>query len=554
MATPTHSWPLKALHASIADTPHAVALVDHRGRIRAANASFGAVCRRSGHDLVGYDVAAALEAPADGALHRTIEQSRRAGEARVTLVSEQMSGTRYLDVVLQTDADDGWTLLSAQDLSNEYRLSEELRERTSRDGLTGLHNREVLHSELTHLLAAGRPAAVLMLDVDNFKIVNDTFGHAYGDDLLKAIGSRIASICEVRSIIARLGGDEFAVLLHLIADEDVASDLASEICAALSEPFALGDRLIHTSCSIGVTLGRGATHTASDMLREADTAAYRAKANGRNGWVLFTDDLRAEVEQRFELEAHLRSVLESRKMGAAFQGIFDRDSLELRAVEALARLEAPGGEAIPVGAFLEVAEQSRLLLPLTEGVLETALATLGAAIGDPDGPRLTLNVSPAQLTDARLVDSLLGVLDRHGVDPARLVVEITEREQIPRCAAARRSLRTLSDTGMSLAIDDFGAGASSLGYLVDLPVECVKLDRSLVQQLGVNARAETIISSVIELCASLGLDVIGEGVETEGQLRALRRLGCENVQGYLLHMPCGPEGAATIRAGARATV
>ena len=419
------------------------------------------------------------------------------------------------------------------------------------DPLTGLANRVLFFDRLGQALAR-RPtpgsddaggAAVMLIDLDDFKGVNDSFGHAVGDDLLRISADRMAQATRPEDTIARLGGDEFAVLCDGITDESAAVEIAGRIQDACGQPVELGGSHLPVSASIGVTISQraesGADYAAT-LLSEADTALYRAKARGRGKVQLFDERLESSTRLRRRMEADLQAALERDEFRLHYQPIRRSSDLQVVGVEALLRWQHPTRGLILPGEFLPTAEHAGLLVPIGAWVLRAAcrhvagwqrnLAPAGNSLW------LAVNVSPRQLSDPGLPEDVAAAQHDAALASGSLVLELTESALMPG-DAHREVLTRLEETGARLFLDDFGTGYSSLTHLTDLPIQAVKIDRSFVSGVTDKGRSAAVVSALIALSEELDLHVIAEGVERTDQLEALRLMRCQSVQGFLLDSP-----------------
>jgi diguanylate cyclase (GGDEF)-like protein/PAS domain S-box-containing protein len=442
-----------------------------------------------------------------------------------------------------------------QDITEQKRTAEELAHRAYHDPLTDLPNRVSFHERLERALAGADQAncavAVLLLDLDGFKLVNDSLGHERGDEVLVDAGRRIAASLRPiapEALLARLGGDEFAVLLDG-ADRTLAAVVASRIAEALHLPFDLGDREVFVGASIGIAVGRGGARP-SDLLRQADMAMYRAKAQPRLDFQIFDAAMDNEVTRRLELETALRRAVERGAFRLHYQPIMDLASGRVVSFEALARWS--DGERLPVrpGEFVPLAEELGLIVPLGRWVLQEACAQ-GRTWLDrhgPNAPSISVNLSIRQFEHPWLIDDLRQILRETGLPPAKLTLELTESVFAGDVATHAQRLRDLTAVGVRVAIDDFGAGYSSLGYLRRLPVQNLKLDHSFVAELGDMPQVVAIAKAVRSLAHALGMTVTAEGVETANQAAILRALGFDYGQGFYFARPL-PADAAELRLG-----
>jgi diguanylate cyclase (GGDEF)-like protein len=430
------------------------------------------------------------------------------------------------------------------------------------DPLTGLANRVLFFDRLRHVLAR-RPApdsgdvagaAVMFIDLDDFKGVNDSFGHAAGDELLRISAHRMAQAVRPEDTIARLGGDEFAVLCDAIADETAAIEIADRIQGACGQPVELGGSPLPVSASVGVTVSHPAETGADDaatLLGEADAALYRAKAKGRGRVQLFDDRLEWSTRLRRRMEAELQAALEREEFRLHYQPIRRSCDLRVVGVEALVRWQHPTRGLIPPGDFLPTAEHAGLLVPIGAWVLRAACRDVAGwqrdlgRTGDPLW--LAVNVSPRQLNDPGLPGDVAAAQRDAALASGSLVLELTESALMSGDAHGE-ALTRLHDTGARLFLDDFGTGYSSLTHLTDLPIQAVKIDRSFVSGVTEKGRSAAVVSALIALSEELDLQVIAEGVERPDQLEALRRMHCQAVQGFLLDVPSvAPSLAAPTR-------
>jgi diguanylate cyclase (GGDEF)-like protein/PAS domain S-box-containing protein len=416
------------------------------------------------------------------------------------------------------------------------KLNEGLEELANTDTLTGLANRARLNSVLEQSVVDGSDVAVLLIDIDDFKIVNDSLGHQHGDELLRQTADRLRNCAEVDDLIARFGGDEFVIVLQNPRSVARAVDIADSVLAALEPPFHLADRTIHSAASIGIAFSSDRASTAAELLRDADLAMYRAKHEGRNRLVVFDAGLVEELDERIRTIDELRVALANDEIDVALQGIFCAQSGSLVGYEALVRWIHPTRGFVPPDTFVELAESEGLLDGLTDIVLEKSLARLADWLQETDHT-LSVNVAPSQLLSPDFAGRIRAQLERFGLEPSCLVIEITEVGLTGALAAADATLQELQRAGFTLAIDDFGKGASSLGYLRDFPIGMVKIDGSFIHRMLEDDFAHAITESVVALARRLGLVVVAECVETQEQHDHLQRMGCERLQGYLLHKP-----------------
>jgi diguanylate cyclase (GGDEF)-like protein len=408
------------------------------------------------------------------------------------------------------------------------------------DTLTELPNRAVFLEQLE--VAANAPDrsrgdtfSVIMLDLDRFKNVNDSLGHAAGDALLREAANRLRSALRDGDILARLGGDEFAIIQAACADQRMGStDLATQICRRMSEPFQLPGHRVEVGVSIGIAMSPEHGDDPRELLKKADLALYRSKSAGRNCFTLYDDAMSLELEARNTLESDLREAIARGQMELHYQPVFDVKTGDRRGVEALVRWRHPNRGLIPPDQFIPLAEETGLIVPLGEWVLRRACRD---ATPWPADVRVAVNLSAVQFKQAELFDVIMSVLSETGLPPERLELEITESVLLERGAENYAFMQRLKKVGISFALDDFGTGHSSLSCLTAFPFDKIKIDKSFVSSLMENYKATAIVSSIATLARGLGISITAEGVETREQFEMLRTLGVNFVQGYLLGRP-----------------
>jgi diguanylate cyclase (GGDEF)-like protein len=431
-----------------------------------------------------------------------------------------------------------------------------MRHQSLHDSLTGLPNRSLFYDRIEHAFARARRGdslvAVLLLDVDQFKTINDSLGHEAGDDLLVALSARLQQVIRGSDTVARLGGDEFVVLCEVDSEAE-AYAVAERIADAWERPIPVGTGgEIFVSASIGITIARR-PQSAETMLREADAAMYRAKEGGRGRYELFDEEMRQHAFARLRTESDLRRAVEREQFRVHYQPIVDVADQRLLGVEALVRWDRPGNGIVGPAEFIGLTEETGLIAPLGRWVLEQATAQVSewreryphaADLG------VSVNVSGRQLARPEFLAEVQGALRRCGLAPGSLGLEITESVLMKDVASPRSTLEALRAVGVRVLLDDFGTGYSSLSRLKGVPVDAIKVDRSFVDGLGAEEDDTAIVTAIVDIANSLGLGAIAEGVESPEQLDALRELGCHGAQGYLFAKPlCAEDFEAMLAAG-----
>ncbi|HWE55079.1 MAG TPA: EAL domain-containing protein [Acidimicrobiales bacterium] len=458
---------------------------------------------------------------------------------------------RHVEIVTSnrlSDPNVAGVVANARDVTERTQILERMAHQATHDELTGLPNRALLLDRISQAFARAERrstfCALLFIDIDRFKRVNDSLGHLVGDQVLRTVATRLAGIVRPGDSVARLGGDEFVVLAEGLADTTDALDLAERIRAGLAEPMTINGSQITAGASVGVALS-GAGQQPEDLLQQADIALYRAKERGRNRCELYRQAMGALARHRLATEQHLRASLEDGGVLVAYQPIVDLATSATVAYEALARLRNPNGALMLPGEFISIAEESGLIAALGEAVLRAACAQQ-AAWSRAGSPRtVSVNLSAQQLLDPGILDLVGGVIDEHQLGVGELCLELTETTLIDTGPSARRALESLKELGVRLALDDFGTGWSSLAYLRRFPLDVIKIDRSFVAGLGAADEDDIqVVRAIISLGHSLNIRVIAEGVETDVQERMLIDLGCDAAQGYRYGRPAIPHPSA----------
>jgi diguanylate cyclase (GGDEF)-like protein/PAS domain S-box-containing protein len=440
-------------------------------------------------------------------------------------------------------------VLNTRDVSDRKQLETQLVHQAFHDGLTGLANRTLFAERVEHALArsGADDLAVLFIDLDDFKNVNDSLGHAAGDQLLVAAARRLQACLRPSDTAARLGGDEFSVLLERVVDAEAAAAVAGRILDTLHQPFGLNGRTIPIKASLGVATGRPGTDKAEELLRNADVAMYAAKAGGKDRHELFRPDMHEDMLQRLELEAELRHVVDRDQLVLHYQPIVELVSGRITRVEALVRWKHPTKGLLPPLAFIHLAEEQGLIGPIGMWVLlQACLQARRWQDQFPEAPPLSVhvNVSGRQLEEQRLVGEVVQALETSRLSPRLLTLEITESVLVSDVEAMSARLRELKGLGVYLAIDDFGTGYSSLSYLRRFPIDMLKIDKAFVDGIGRSREDTALAHAIIKLSNTLQLHAVAEGIEEPEQAANLLTLGCRDGQGFYFSRPL-PAAAMT---------
>jgi len=478
------------------------------------------------------------------------------GRGEVTLA--QAGSTWFYDLHLSdapsTDRVRGARLAVLRDVTERRRAERAVRQLAFYDGLTGLANRHLFARHLGQALASARERehtlALLYLDLDHFKDVNDSLGHAAGDELLRAVSERLRVVVRASDVVgrlargqeqsglARLGGDEFAILLPSVASTEVCGDIAQRILGKIAEPFEAAGRRVAGGASIGIAFFPQDAQDAENLMKNADTALYHAKERGRNQFQFFRPMLNSAAQRRLEVERELQTAIAEQQFRLVFQPRVDLATGAPATLEALIRWKSPVLGAVPPSHFIPIAEKTGQIVPIGAWVLEEALRSLrrwrdaGLAV-----PGVAVNLASAQLEAPQFFESVTALLRQLQVEPAHLEFEITEGTLLRQDESTLRPLRELRSIGVRISLDDFGTGYSSLSYLQQLSPDALKLDRSFVSDLDSNRTSAGIVAAVISMTRSLGIRSVAEGVERAEELETLRELGCEEVQGFLYCVP-----------------
>jgi diguanylate cyclase (GGDEF)-like protein/PAS domain S-box-containing protein len=514
------------------------------GEILECNETFATMLRYERSELVGSRIALLYERPLERTeleqqLQRTntlnsveTELRRKSGGSLFVLQNLTLAGDRVH--------------MTVADISDRKRAEEQIEFHAYHDVLTRLPNRKLftdrLTQNLTHARRSGKPLAVMFVDLDHFKTINDTLGHTAGDELLLEMARRLRGCVREEDTVARIGGDEFTIILSELRYSEDAVTVAEKIIAAVQKPLTVGGMPIEVSASIGIALYPVDGSDPESLLRNADSAMYRAKESGRNTYQLCTDEMKGRALQRLSLESRLRKAVNEAQLRLHYQPEFSLTDGSVIGVEALVRWQDPERGLVYPGSFIPLAEESRLILPIGDWVLRTACTQMRAWRDEKlPIPRIAVNLSARQFQQHDLVDNVRRILEDTGVPAAALEMEITETTAMANGEATIETLRALRDLGVSILIDDFGTGYSSLNYLKRFPISGVKIDSAFVRDMNRSEGDAAIVSAVIAIARSLRLRVIAEGVENEEQLNLLRKRRCDAAQGYYFARPMTAE-------------
>lgn len=522
---------------------------DSLGIITAVNSAAEQIFGCSARQLVGESVNELLVMPPSPVLGHAFMAAEDVGgsglEVSVRRFDSTLVPTHLTVSRLSVDNEVAYTGL-IRDISERVAFQRELEYQANHDALTGLPNRNVLAAELDDALIRSAeslaPLALLFLDLDRFKQVNDTLGHQAGDELLCQVTSRSRNALRPSDLLSRFGGDEFVILAEGLRGEEDALALGERVRLALDEPFIIEGQEVFTSVSVGIVVASGGDLNAEELLGDADNAMYRAKDTGRNRIEVFDAGMREEVAQSHDLDMALRKATGNDELRFAYQPVIDVDTGEVAFVEALARWDRPGYGPVAPDQFIEMAEQSGLISTLGPKLLAMAVEQLQIWNTEHSGSPLSMsvNVSSQQLTNAEFVGQLKELLDGSGIDPSSLILEMTETAVVRDLDVVRENLEASRRLGVVVAVDDFGSGYSSLGYLQELPLDVLKMDKMFVD--GIDEKSDTsIVDMVVTMCTSLGVTIVAEGVESAPQFEKLREIGCEQIQGYVVAKPMDPE-------------
>ncbi len=537
---------LATLDTALNTMPQSVALYDKRQKIVIANRQYVALYKlKDGEIIPGMTMREILEMSAKRGVYlgedpeKYIAERVRAMEAPADeRVIERFPDGRVISKTRNLMPDGGW-LSVHEDITDRQRAEDKIAYLARNDVLTGLFNRTVLHERteraLAHMRRSGRECAIFLIDLDDFKVVNDNFGHQVGDRLLQAVAGRLHAAVREVDTVARIGGDEFAILLDCgDGARDSADRLAQRILESLQEPVEIDGFIIHAYASIGVAIAPEDGADSPVLQRHADLALYQAKEAGRGCVRFFNPEMDSALRVERALEFDLRQALMAEEFELHYQAVVNVKTLQTVSAEALVRWRHPQHGMIPPDRFIKIAEKTGLINQLGEWVLNTACAE---AMRWPSNTSVAVNLSPTQFKNGQVVEIVRNALVTTQFPANRLTLEITESTLLEHTDENLMVLEQLRALGVRIALDDFGTGYSSLSYLRTIPFDVVKIDRSFVVAMATSSRSESIVAAVVALSRSLNFTTVAEGIETQEQFELIRAAGCTTVQGYLFARP-----------------
>ncbi len=533
------------------NTVEGIIITDQNSVIQAVNPAFSSITGYQAAEVIGGTPAILKSGQHSEVFYRELwETLRENGKWTGEIWNKRKNGEVYpewLNITLIRDSQGNITQYVGlfSDITEHKRNEERLRHQAYHDALTDLPNRLLLNENLELAInqaeRAGQQVAVLMMDLDNFKYVNDTFGHDFGDQVLIAVADRVRSVVRKGDTLARMGGDEFTLLLPQVKDANEAVVVIEKLMGGFSLPFAVENNELVVTASIGISGYPQDGGTPEDLLKNADSALYKAKEEGGNTYVFFAPEMTERAKVRMVVENDLRRAVEAEVAGEI--EVFFQPKLQLGdeavvGMEALARWNHPTRGLLLPKDFITIAEDTGLILGVGKKVLEQACRWTARWNRDNAGElRLAVNLSAYQFRDTELFDTITGILERTGLDPRFLEIELAESLVMRNVQASIEMLVMLKRLGVSIAVDNFGTGYSSLSYLKRLPVDALKIDQSFVRDVATDPHSAELVRTIIGMAHNFKLEVVAEGVETAEQLEFLRRNGCDLVQGFLIARP-----------------
>ncbi len=539
---------LRLMGKVIESTAEAVVITDLDGKILQVNPAF---CRTSGYsmsELIGQNPRMLRSGRHEPSFYKEMWQRLTgAGSWSGEIWDRRKTGELYpkwltINLIRDEAGNPAFYVGLSSDITDFKETEERLHQLAYFDPLTGLPNRSLFHDRLERSILSGQRygarVALLFLDLDHFKYVNDAMGHSAGDILLAEVGRRIAGTVRKADTVCRIGGDEFTVILEQISRSEDAGAIAQKIIGVLGKPFSINGQEVLVGASIGIAVYPYDDPTAEGLTRMADAAMYRAKSAGRNSYRFVSGQTDTANQARLAMVSDLRHAIDRGELLLHYQPMVSIDGSRVLGAEALARWRRVGNDQlVPPGEFIPLAEETGLILPLGSWALLDACRTAASWPAGGLPLLVSVNVSPRQFAKPDLIREVREVLTESGLLPERLVIEITESTVMADAASAEKAIKELKDIGVKIAIDDFGTGYSSLSYLGRFPVDRLKIDQSFVRKIGSAPHADAIVTAIIAMASSLGLETVAEGVETEAERRFLEEHGCREAQGYLFSRP-----------------
>lgn len=539
---------VRMLSHAVEQSPTEIVITDTQGQIVYANPMFTTNTGYSQNEAMGSRTNLVRSGEMNNTFYRDLWQTIKEGHSwRGEIINQKKSGEKFwqLMAISPVRDDDGEIthyLAVKEDISRQKKAEQRLKFQADHDTLTQLPNRIHFHREVKIAIKKAKDrnirSALLFLDLNNFKDVNDTLGHQAGDRLLQAVSKRLLGSIRKEDTIARLGGDEFAIIQNDIQDSDSLSDLPSRIIDALLEPFGIDNNLLHIGVSIGIAMIPDDGDNAEALLSNSDVAMYAAKSHHGSTFCFYDQKMYANLQRRRDIETSLRTAIENNEFNLFFQAKININSGNLVGAEALIRWNNPELGLVSPIEFIPIAESTGIINPIGEWVLTEALAqycrwrSLGLPITS-----IGVNISPVQLRTLQLPEIIFNALQQCQLPASVLELEITETAAITDPETVQQQLKKLKNMGVSLALDDFGTGYSSLSHIVQLPIDRVKIDRTFVSNMDTSTQAKAVVESIIQMSQVMKKQVIAEGVETEAQLNSLHQLGCDEAQGYFISKP-----------------
>jgi diguanylate cyclase (GGDEF)-like protein/PAS domain S-box-containing protein len=539
--------------ATAFETQEGILITDARSVILRVNCAFTDITGYSAEEVIGKNPSMLRSGKHDASFYAEMWRCIKLnGQWEGEIWNRRKNGETYPERLAISAVKDSSGVVTnyvatLTDITMSQTAAEEIKHLAFYDSLTRLPNRRHLMDRLKHALAAsarsGKAGALLFIDLDNFKTLNDTLGHDVGDQLLQQVAQRAESCVREDDTVARLGGDEFVVMLEGLSEHELeaaaqAESVGEKILAALNLPYQLAAHEHHNTPSIGITLFRGQLESMDELFKHADIAMYQAKKSGRNTLRFFDPAMQETINARVALEGELRKALEQQQFQLYYQAQVDSSHRAL-GVEALIRWVHPEKGMVSPAQFIPLAEETGLILPIGRWVLETACAQIKTWQQSElsNDFVLAVNVSAKQFRQADFVAQVQDAVRRHAIDPTLLKLELTESLLLENIEDTIETMRALKETGVQFSLDDFGTGYSSLQYLKRLPLNQLKIDQSFVRDIAVDSSDKAIVRTIIAMARGLNLEVIAEGVETEEQRQLLLEKGCSHFQGYLFSKP-----------------